>query len=153
MLFGRILLPTDFGMGYEEALAKLEKMKVQADEVVLLHVIDDGMLKSFMREHETSSTARAEEILRDMVERKLWVEAARASRIFKTDDVRTIVTFGSPEREIVEVAEREDVSVVVMPSRGDVFTSHSPGSTTIKVISLSQTPVLVVGVGHGRDES
>ncbi len=153
MIFRKILMPTDFGVGYEEALAKLEGMRVQADEVVLLHVIDDGTLKSFMKEHEISSTAGAEEILRDMVERKLWVEAARVSRIFKTDDVRTIVTFGSPEREIAEVAQKEDASVVVMPSRGDLLTLSSPGSTTLNVISLIQTPVLVIGVGHGRDES
>ncbi|NPA47502.1 MAG: universal stress protein [Thermococci archaeon] len=152
MIFGRILLPTDFGVGYEEALAKLEKMKVQADEVVLLHVIDEETLRVFMKEHRATSTTEAEEILRDIAERRLWIEATRVSRVFKTDNVRTIVIFGDPGRRITEVADREDASVVVIPSHGDPSIHHSPGSTTLKVISLSQAPILVIGVGQRRDE-
>lgn len=73
------------------------------------------------------------------MERRLKVEGAQ---------VRTFVKAGGAAEAILDVAEREHASLIVMSTHGRTGLSRWVlGSVTEKVLRVSETPVLVVRAG------
>ncbi len=140
MMFRKVLLPTDFGAGYEAELEVLEKEIVHAEEVIILHVVDKAELDAFKESHRMSEK-ESRDAIEEAISRKMWIEASRISEIFGTENVRTALRFGVPSEEIVKAAKEENVSVIIM-------TAFNPGtkkqidSTALKVLSSSERPVL-----------
>ena len=65
--------------------------------------------------------------------------------MMKAKNVRIMVTVGIPYKEIVRVAEEEDVSLILLPSHGKLGFSHElMGSTTIRVLRKTKKPVLII---------
>lgn len=66
-------------------------------------------------------------------------------------EVRQVVEFGAPAGNILEIAQREGVDMIVMSTHGRTGLSHMMlGSITEKVVARAPCPVLVVPRGeHG----
>lgn len=142
-MFDKILYPTDFSDVARKALAYIGHLKTAgAQEVVVVHVIDSRNFDA-LAGHMPLDFARLQ---------KTWEEKAtdemngvagelRAEGYRVTSRIET----GIPFREILRVADEENVSVIVVGSHGksnlaDMFL----GSVSEKIIRSSKKPVLVV---------
>lgn len=149
-MFTRILYPTDFSDCSKKALEYVKKLKEAGTmEVIVLHVIDE-------REIETASTTIAwlgetveeyeEQLINEMrssAEEKLnAINEELASAGIKAN-VRLLR--GMPFKEILRIAETEDISLIVIGSHGKSSVEEMLlGSVSDKVIRKSERPVLVV---------
>jgi nucleotide-binding universal stress UspA family protein len=141
--FRKILVATDGSEGSLKAARTAISMAAQnRGELLAAHVVDDEIVKEFCRtinkeEREARKTlsANASKYIAE-IERL----AAQSSV-----PVRGIIEHGTPHEEILKLAEKEAVDLVVMGKTGRrgarrVFA----GSVTRRVIDLANIPVLVV---------
>ena len=151
-MFRKILFPTDFSEGAYRAAKRFEKANnMPVEEVILLHVIDEGTLEDLLNgysllynDEELEIEAIREELLKKTME-KLQARVEDCKKTFGTKNVRPLVRFGLPWEEIVKVADEEDVSLILLPSHGKLGFSHELlGSTTIRVLRKTKRPVLVI---------
>ncbi len=151
-MFRKILFPTDFSEGYYRAAKRFEKTnKAAIGEVVLLHVIDEGVLEdllngySLLYENEEVELEEIKKRLGEKVMEKLQTEVEDVKRTFNTERVKPVVRFGLPWEEIVKVAEEEDVSLIILPTHGKLgFSKELIGSTAMRVIKKTFRPVLLI---------
>jgi nucleotide-binding universal stress UspA family protein len=142
-MFDKILYPTDFSDVARKALAYIGHLKTAgAQEVVVVHVIDSRNFDA-LAGHMPLDFARFQ---------KTWEEKATDEMNGVAGELRaqgyrveTRIETGIPFREILRVADEEDVSVIVLGSHGksnlaDMFL----GSVSEKIIRSSRKPVLVV---------
>lgn len=142
-MFDKILYPTDFSKASMKALKYVRRMKdCGAKEVVLLHVIDFEDLLGDVENIESTGKV-------DIDLQKHFREAENKLDEMKKEiegiEIRTIVKVGKPHVDIVETAEEEKVSAIVLGSHG-----RNParvmllGSCSENVIKLSKKPVMVI---------
>jgi nucleotide-binding universal stress UspA family protein len=148
----RVLIPVDGTKGTKDIFAVCNNIVRPAEEVILLHVealggktlmvdmLSDaelGTLKEAIE--ETPYKERLDERAHKILEHyKAKAVAAGAQ------NVRTIVRAGVPAREILRVAEEEQVDLIVMGSNATSGLDRLiSGSTTKDVESGSRVPVLV----------
>jgi nucleotide-binding universal stress UspA family protein len=148
-MFKKILYPTDFSDVSKKAMEYIKQLKeAGAEEVVLLHVLDDRAIPAMVGPDDGAqvSTAQLEKMLGVMeVTAKEEAEAAGAELKQAGFDVSIRVVRGMPFRDILRVEEEEDVSVIVIGSHGTGLVKEMIlGSVSEKVIRKSIRPVLVV---------
>jgi nucleotide-binding universal stress UspA family protein len=130
MLFSRILCPTDFSQFSEHATTLAGSIR-GVGEVILLHVVPEGVASSEIRESIQAAEAR--------------IDAARDSLTVQGIRSRAIVTNGDPASEIVRIAEEQDVSVIWISSYGKgCLHDFLLGSTVQDVAMKSTRPVIVI---------
>ena len=131
MLNGKILMATDFS----DPASRLEKclkelQEIGASEVVLVHVIDirnSGMNTANIMKYNQQRLERIKENIKEM-----------------GFEVETKIPIGFAADEIVKLAEEEDVSLILIASRGEgVIKQLFLGSTAYDVIRKSTRPVLL----------
>ena len=111
-MFGRALFPTDFSDYANSVLACLPDLKAAGlREVVLLHVI------------RSSDVPLPDTVNRDSLERVRWgaeahLNLARMALEGQGLRVRTRIEYGSPASRIVQVAEDELASLIVIGAQG-----------------------------------
>ena len=139
-VISRILVPTDFSecsagaLEYAIALAK----PLQAD-LILAHVIEpfpytvvEGI--TFIN-YEERLVPEAQSSLDKLSKRPLREKLS----------VETHLTHGTPSREILKLAEREGIDLIVMGTHGRTgIDRFFTGSVAEKVIRLSPCPVLAI---------
>lgn len=141
-MFDKILYPTDFSKASMKGLKYVRKMKgCGAKEVLLLHVID---FEDLLGDVDIKSSGKV-----DIDLQKHFQEAEDKLEEMKKEiegvDIKTMVKVGKPHVDIVETAEEEKVSVIVLGSHG-----RNParvmllGSCSENVIKLSKKPVMVI---------
>jgi universal stress protein A len=142
-LFYRIVVPTDFSEGSEEAWALAQRIaEGVGSEIVLVHVFVEPPTYG-EPSLPVSSAWQVIESSRKWVEEELekWADAARTKGI----SVRTLVREGSPYREIVDLATDELADLVAMGTHGRSGVSRLLlGSVADRVIRLAPCPVLTV---------
>jgi nucleotide-binding universal stress UspA family protein len=143
----KILAPTDFSelstLGIRFAL---EMARDTSAEVIVYHAIDVG--------EEWKTVRRDLAPYHDMIE-----DNRRVLDKFLGDhfadcidlvEVRQVVEFGASYKNIVDLAEKENVDMIVMSTHGRTGLDHMIlGSVTEKVVARAPCPVLVVP-RHGR---
>ncbi len=141
--FRRLLVPTDFSSGSEQAWLMARQLAGRLGaEIVLLHVLVEAPLFSegpFTMEH----ARKVFEAARMWVEKMLgeWVAAAAASGL----QARWIVSTGVPHKEIVAAAAQERAEVIVLGTHGRGGIDRALlGSVADRVIRLAPCPVLTV---------
>jgi len=144
-MFQKILYPTDFSDVSQKALDYIKQLKeAGSKQVVVLHVIHDQVTEalhwyaisdSLIKEWETT--------VKDGVKQSLMkIEKELKECAF---EVKAIIKTGILLREILQVEEEEDVSVIVLGSHGRTNLEEMfLGSVSEKVIRKCKKPVLVI---------
>ncbi len=151
-MFKKVLFPTDFSEGSMRAIQRFERENdMEVGECILLHVIDEGLVEDMVMGYSllyNNENAEIDSILKNLKDdalKKLEERKERCKEMMKAKNVRTMVTVGIPYKEIVRVAEEEDVSLILLPSHGKLGFSHElMGSTTIRVLRKTKKPVLII---------
>jgi len=138
----KILITTDFSefsryaFGYATTLAE----KFEA-ELIILHVIQPTITPSDIAwaAPPPNLSGEHDELVKQSLERlvdKLIPNSIKS---------RTILSHGSPAREIIETGRKENADVIIMSTHGLGGLSHVLfGSTAEKVVRKSSCPVLII---------
>lgn len=141
--FYRVIVPTDFSSGSEEALTVAVRLASAAgSELVLVHVLVEAPRFS-EGPFAGSRTRDVHEAARRWAEARLeeWAAKARAAGV----PARTALRTGIPFREIVDAAADERADLVVMGTHGRGGINRALlGSVADRVIRLAPCPVLTV---------
>lgn len=152
----RILVPVDVSDFRRETFdLGVRLAAINGAQVILLTVIDDRFpypdIFSFQNPSEDffkHVRTRAGEVLKEAID-----------AVPEGVEVRPMVARGRPPRVIVEVADEEDVDVIIMASHTKRGLEHAIlGSVTDRVLRTTSRPVLVVPVhrpskGRSGDDS
>lgn len=131
-LFTRVLLPTDWSecsLRAEQLLIELER--AGTEEVTLVHVTDPGLIGDRREPHRAHVGRRLAHSRRQLEDTGL--------------QVRTLLLDGEPSSAIVDAADRENASLIVMGSTGkSVSEEQRLGSISERVALSSDRSVLLV---------
>ncbi len=131
MLMKKLLIATDFSPPAQKLLNCIDEFRTMGlEEIVLVHVVDirlgEGLSISLKQEAE---------------ERLKQVEDTLKNKGFRT---KLFTPIGFAASEIVNIARQEEVSLILIGSKGKgVIKEVFLGSTTFDVIRLAETPVLI----------
>jgi len=130
-LFSRVLAPVDFSRPSEEMMVFL-RHNVDPRELILLHVIRSAESKNELAFFETTAQRRLE---------RMAVDAGEDGK-----QITTLVCTGNPVDRICEVADAQDVSLIIVPRCGkaDYVRNVQLGSTTAGVVKRTRHPVFVL---------
>lgn len=129
--FNRVLYPTDFSECARKGWNYLLKFLPHLEEVVLVSVVDRVKDEEAWKEKRDRSE-------QELMMMKKELEA-------KGCTVRVSITEGTPSREIMKVADDENVSMIMMPKRGQGYIEQLLlGSTADAVLRQSRQPVLLI---------
>ena len=148
-MFKKILFPTDFSEPSRSALDYVKKLKDSgAEEIIVLHVIDDRDIPVFLGldEGDPVSGAQLEKTLTLIEENAKDETQAIAAELQDLGFHVTVrIEKGSAFREILRIEEEEQVSVIVLGSHGKgLVKGMLLGSVSEKVIRKSKKPVMVI---------
>jgi len=129
LTFSRILVPLDFSKEAMKAIEQLQEFKGIAKEVLLLHVIDDIKDMDMLDEQ----IEEAKEKLRRIKERLAGIKS------------QYLVVEGVPSDEIVKLASMEDLTMIMLTTRGKGdLVDLILGSTAENVLRKTTKPVLII---------
>ncbi|HSJ58683.1 MAG TPA: universal stress protein [Anaerolineae bacterium] len=138
-MFRKILFAHDGSSAADRALLYLEHLGREAEaEIVVVHAYEVP--------HRYATTDVYEE-LRETIERAAWAIVDDAVAELHTADVlaRGVVREGSAARVILEVADLENASLIVLGTRGPSSTAELLlGSVSTEVLRLARCPVMAV---------
>ena len=149
-LFEKVLYSTDFSPLAEYALDYVKKLKeAGAKEVIVVHVVDDLSIElpdgaDLLREKELFKILPEvdQEYVTSIVER---LEAIKQELEKKELSVKLYLKYGNIPRQIVKVADKESVKLIVMGAHGKgLLTEIILGSVSTDVIRNANCPVLIV---------
>ncbi len=149
-MFEKILYPTDFSDVSKKALPHIKKMKeAGTQQIIVLRVIDQRKVENISRGVGWSGLGVAE-FLKQTTQ---WLEdeAKNEMEPIETElreagiEVKVRVETGDPHTRIVEVAEEENVSAIVLGSHGrSNIGSMLLGSVASHVVHHAKVPVLII---------
>ena len=130
-VFQKILYPTDFSEYAEKLAGALDEFtKAGLKEVVLTHIVDFRIARGMAKEFEKQAVKKLTRI-KEQLEKKGIKAKVR---------VRT----GIPFVEIVELARKEKVSMILMGSHGKSLVRQMRlGSTSENVLCYAPVPLLI----------
>ncbi len=136
-MFEKVLVPTDFSEYSHKTLECIREIP-GIKEVVLLHVVDATHLSP---KHGWTHGPHIENAKIIMEEKRKYLENLGLNAKVKID----VITEGEVYREILETAEKEKASLIVMGARGkskikDLFL----GSVSSKVVHHAKTNLLIM---------
>ena len=149
-LFEKVLYSTDFSPLAEYALDYVKKLReAGAREVIVVHVVDDLSMElpdgaDLLREKELFKILPEvdQEYVTSIVER---LEAIRQELEKGGLSVKLYLRYGNVPRQIVKVADEENVKLIVMGAHGKgLLTEIILGSVSTDVIRSANCPALIV---------
>ena len=149
-LFEKVLYSTDFSPLAEYALDYVKKLKEAGTrEVIVVHVVDDLSIElpdgaDLLREKELFKILPEvdQEYVTSIVER---LEAIKQELEKEELSVKLYLKYGNIPRQIVKVADKESVKLIVMGAHGKgLLTEIILGSVSTDVIRNANCPVLIV---------
>jgi universal stress protein A len=137
----RILVPTDFSEGADEALAYALTLADQVGATVrLVHVFDDPAAVVLDAHVYVPMLPEMRAEIMTTIGRELTARVATAHK-----NVPTEVLTGAPAKTIVEAARRHQCDLIVMGTHGRHGVAHLfLGSVAERVVRTAACPVLVV---------
>ncbi|MBN2541869.1 universal stress protein [bacterium] len=149
-MFDYILYPTDFSKPSLKAFEYVKRLKnAGMQKVLLLHVVDKREV-STMATMEGFSSTHYPDIIEDVrkeMTQKAEKEIEKLTSELKAMDVKVVqrIVYGIPFEVIINEAESEKVSCIVIGSHGkSLVTEMLLGSTSEKVVRKAKCPVFVV---------
>ena len=154
-MFRKILFPTDFSQGSYKAVKNfVQKNKTDVGELILLNVVDESVVEEMMDGYslfyelydtEKNELKEVEKKLSEARMKKLKEKSEFVKEILKPAHIKLLVKFGLPYKKILQTADEEDVSLILLPSHGRLsFTHEFLGSTTYRVLKKTKRPVLLI---------
>ncbi len=132
-MWKRILVPLDGSNLAELALAYVEEMAIAFNSEVVLLYVNEPKEDRYRHMHQLYMEEVAEGV---------------KERFKKRARVKTVVLGGEPAEEIINYAEKNDVSVIIMASHGrSGITAWVMGDVASKVLQATRVPVLLIRVG------
>lgn len=142
-MFTKILYPTDFSRPAQKAIEYIRHLRgAGAQEVIVLHIIDRRGIDDLARFSKRDVVEIQKELDRKALTKlKPILEELKESGF----SVSPKIMRGGPCNEIMRVAEEENVSVIVIGSRGIANIEDMVlGSVSYKLIKRSKKPVLII---------
>ena len=149
-MFEKVLYPTDFSEVSQKALGYITKLKSAGlNQVVVLRIIDQKKVENISRGVGWAGL----EVAEFLKQTKQWLQEEAKKEMEPIEsvlrkagiEVKERVETGDPRTRIVEVAEEEDVSAIVLGSHGrNNVSSVLLGSVATNVIHHSKRPVVVI---------
>ena len=141
-MYKKILFPTDFSDVATKAVKYIRQLKgAGAQEVILLHVIDENELLVLSKAPDQYPKIM-DELKKDVAGGMAAIVKELESEGFK---VKPEVKTGNPFKLIMETAENENVSIIVLGSHGKSnITELLMGSVSENVIRHAKVPLLVI---------
>lgn len=143
-----ILVPVDFSSHSEAALLKAcELAECTGQSITILHVVHDpgdmpGYYKPVTRK---KSLHRIQDMAEEMLQQFLEKVLAANPGLKTLKKANTLLVTGLPVTRILEVAEKEKASMVVMGSQGRTGLDRMLlGSKAEQVVRLCPLPVTIV---------
>jgi len=135
-----VLVTTDFSDTSKKAFELAMKVTNCFDAKVILLYVRETHLPPLVLDYAVALPHGLEAQHEEQTIKKLEIEARRFG-----PDSEAVVVEGTPHLEIVHLAEKRGVDMIVMATHGRGFISHAIlGSTTERVIRRAPCPVLVV---------
>lgn len=144
--FRKILCPTDYSEPSYEALARAAELALHfRSELYVLNVVP---AVPFLAASRTASALDVQAYQREMVAAsEHMLDQVIRERVSPELCVRPRVVPGDPAKEIVHLAEKERIDLIVIATHGETAWRHIAfGSVTERVLHVSECPVLVVRV-------
>jgi nucleotide-binding universal stress UspA family protein len=137
-MFQKVLYAVDWSPSTERAEEYLPVLaKLGASEIVIVHIADDLVKRSGLRDHVDQEPIEVRE------ERLGSLEQALQAKGF--DAKAYLLEEGSPHQAINRIATEEEVSLIIVGSQGKGFVEGIlGGSLSQRVVERSEKPVLVV---------
>ncbi|MFN2364397.1 MAG: universal stress protein [Halarsenatibacteraceae bacterium] len=131
--FNRILLPIDFSECSTVCTDFINNLKQQAEEIILLHVVESSSSDEELKELKLEAEDKLKKIGNDLKENEI------------TDKVSIRVMEGAASDNIIEIAENENIGLILMPKTGKgKIKDLLLGSTSDRVAKESPVPVLLL---------
>lgn len=135
--FSRVLVPLDFSKESMKAIEQLQEFKEIVKEVLLLHVIDD--IKDL-------------DLLDEQIE-EAKEKLGRIKEQLKGIKSQYLVVEGVPSDEIVKLASMEDITLIMMTTRGKGdLVDLILGNTAENVLRKTKKPVLIISASKEFEE-
>lgn len=148
---GPILVPVDFSAPSEAALlTALEFARCLERALLVLHVVHDpgSMPGYYSRALKQKHLARIEDGASQMLDEFLKRVATEHAELKKRKQLESMLVKGLPSSRILEVAKKQDASMIVIGSKGLTGWKHLMiGSVAEQVVHLAPVPVTVVKAG------
>ncbi len=140
----KILYPTDFSDASYEALKVANEVAVDhSAELCVVHITPPVPVAaaatgySAIAEMERSEEISLQELIKERIPKELHVQQ--------------IVTVGEAADEIIQIAERERVDLIVIGTHGQTGWRHVVfGSVAEKVVRFAPCPVLTIRAPHEK---
>ncbi len=141
---GKVLVPIDGSQFTERVISEACELAVNYGlDLVLLNV---QTLNAYSSLYESESLEDAEEMRHQMLSDKILNKAVEAAKTYAPDQkIDTVTAFGNPADEIIEYADKNQVDLIVIGSRGmSDIKRFLLGSISNKVVAHAKQSVLVV---------
>ena len=146
-MFKKVLYPTDFSRVANKAVDYIKKLKeAGTEEVVILHVIEDYDLELMVTacEWKESNINKCMDKVKTDLEKKSLKKMEKIGKEIGLK-YKSEIRYGKPFHQIVQLAGKEHVSLIVMGSHGKgEFEELLIGSVTENVVRHTKKPVLIV---------
>ena len=139
----RILVPSDFSEPARKALIyAVEFAKAYEAEIILCHVMEPPIYPVSISVGAVSVPPIGDEMRQHTTEQ---LELLRAAEIGSEIPSRIAVAEGRPFLEIIQLARKDCVDMIIISTHGHTGLKHAlVGSTTEKVVRKAPCPVLCV---------
>lgn len=137
----KILIPIDGSKNSKRALSEGKKLsELLGSEITILYVEPEPKFRGPYSEiYMTVETERKEEVGKKVINEGLELLKDHST------PVNSKFEFGDPADKIIEVAENENVDLIVMGSRGlSAIKRFVLGSVSNKVLNHADTSVLII---------
>ena len=153
--FKKILCPTDFSQPSYESLKVAEEMALHfSSELYLIHVLAPIPVITAATTPMSAGAPTTsfdvvlyEKELKSSAEKKL--EEVTDQRFSKELKTQSFLAYGKAADEIVRIAEKEKLDLIVISTHGETGFRHLIfGSVAEKVVRHAQCPVLTIRASH-----
>ena len=149
-MFKKILYPTDFSKDAMKALEYVKKLRESGtEEVIILCVLHEYGLDSALQGCEWAGieVEKCKENLLDVIAKDKEVKAQKIHEEIEATGIKGKVRLevGNPAAKILEIADEENVSLIVMGAYGErKALGLLLGSVAEKVVRHTKVPVLII---------
>ncbi len=149
-MFKKVLIPLDFS-GYSQKILDRIGEIPGIEEIVLLHVVDATRPVGLVWKNGNPELKDTQVLLE---EKKKFLENLGFNVNVRTDVIVNAITQGTVALAILEIAETENVSLIIMGARGiNPIQSLLLGSVSSSVLRHAKTNVLIMHFNPAKDST